>query len=413
MTKVIDVVTPYVAAAGAASPELLTAVRQNLGSIVDETVSDVLAEQYQPTVAAQVDSAITAKFKPLVASEVTTQLDGPFSDKMNATVAAAVDKEIQGPFSEQMASAASKAANDVLEGAFTDRVNAAAKTAATDAVAGEFTDKLTSAVTSEVTTQLDGPYNDKMAAAAKTAVDSALETSVPAQVSSTVNELTNGLVTRVDAVETTANASATKASVDDLTSRVTATEKVANAAATKTQMTDGDAAVTAASKGRAYTAASKDAADAIVAGLDDKTTPVLVVRSDLGSGLTVWDGTQWVQAGQTRVVLYSSDAGATSVTLTETAANFSSMTLEYRNSDGHRGSVTVTSPNGVTVTTVMANASSSALWVKGATWAISEKSVANTGVQSMLRVASGNSNYPQGVVDGTTQIWITKVIGIR
>ena len=163
--------------------------------------------------------------------------------------------------------------------------------------------------------------------------------------------------------------------------------------------------------GGTLTAASQSEANALVNGVyADASAPLLV--NVAGSPMS-WNGTEWSYITPASVVLFSGD-GSTSVKLSESAANFSSLSIEYRNSDGARGSVTVSSPNGKAISTVMGNASTSTGWLKFATWSISGTSISNIGVQAQLRIASGASSTVATSFDNAaTQIWITKVIGVR
>ena len=118
------------------------------------------------------------------------------------------------------------------------------------------------------------------------------------------------------------------------------------------------------------------------------------------------------------VTLYSGTFSDTSdIPLSESAANFSALIIEFQNNDYFTSSVYITNPNGKTVPLTITNISTSNTEVY-----IKTKIYTINGNTLIRRVVGGNyagngqgyfSGSAQGVTAGGMYIGVTRVIGIR
>ena len=127
-----------------------------------------------------------------------------------------------------------------------------------------------------------------------------------------------------------------------------------------------------------------------------------------------------IKTEEKQKILYSDSFKDTSdITLSETAANFSEMIIQFQNNDGMVSSVHVYDPNGKMVPLTLTNigADHSTVYIKSKLYSISGtrliRAVNSSGVFIHDGQAWFNNANAQGCAGGGSYIGITKVVGIR
>lgn len=127
-----------------------------------------------------------------------------------------------------------------------------------------------------------------------------------------------------------------------------------------------------------------------------------------------------IKTEEKQKVLYSGSFKDTSeITLSETAANFSEMIIQFQNDDGMVGSAHVYDPNGKIVPLTLTNISANhnTVYVKTKLYSISGNRLIRAANSSDVFIHDGqawfDSNNQQGCAGGGSYIGVTKVVGIR
>ena len=125
-----------------------------------------------------------------------------------------------------------------------------------------------------------------------------------------------------------------------------------------------------------------------------------------------------IKRGSSLVTLYSGTFSDTvNISLSESAANFSALIIEFQNNDEFTGSVYITDPDGKTVPLTLANISgnNTQVYIKSKIYTIN----GNTLIRRVISgTYSGNGQgyfdaSTQGVTAGGAYIGVTRVTGIR
>lgn len=117
-------------------------------------------------------------------------------------------------------------------------------------------------------------------------------------------------------------------------------------------------------------------------------------------------------------ILYSGSFSDTSnITLSETAANFSEMIIQYQNSDGFTNAVHVVEPNTkrVYLTTANIDSTNAYVYIKSKAYYINNTILQRVTNSSSSYIFNGEGYFSasnQGVSSGGRYIGVTKVIGI-